>query len=45
MSLEDGLYEKKKFDPKECVPDAGKKTQRSLKSGNIGSKRGGATKK
>lgn len=45
MSLENGLAEKSKFKPEECNPPTGGKTQRPTSNGNIGSKRGGSTKK
>jgi len=45
MSLEDGVVSKEKFSAKEQIPASGSKTQRPLKTGNIGDKRGGKTKK
>jgi len=45
MSIEDGLSGKQKFDRKEGSPPVNAKTQRPISNGNIGSKRGGKTKK
>jgi len=45
MSLENGLISKEKFSAKEQNPASGAKTQRVTETGNIGSKRGGQTKK
>ena len=35
MSLEDGTSSKQSFDPKECSPKEGAKTQRPLENGFI----------
>lgn len=45
MSIENGLSEQSKFKASECNPPTGEKTQRPTSNGNIGSKRGGKTKK
>ena len=45
MSVEDGLSSKQKFDRKESNPPTDSKTDRPTSNGNIGSKRGGKTKK
>ena len=45
MSLEDGTSSKESFNPKDCSPKQGAKTQRPLENGRIGGKSTKGTKK